>query len=657
MKAKIKKLYRIILLIALTPNIPIVAEEPETYTLPDIHVIAQRDHLSKLPERDLVERPFTESPGLETAITIIGRPEIEEMHPYSLVDAMVYVPGSWIETRGRKTKQFFSVRGQRYPYPGYLIDGAWFREFDEINYFLSAATFDRIEVLRSSSALLLGPGGLTGMINLMPRDYDFRETGVEGIYGTHEMYRANISHGSKGDGYNYALSVGQYHTDGPSGRNAEENMTNLYGRIKWDLNSKLTLSWTNFYLDGDREMETALPPATRALQTRRESFDPMKAYLSVAKLRHQQEDTQTTEFIINYGSKRFLGHRDANPDARENEYEYGASIIFSRELNSINILRVSVIYNRWQTPTGKRFYVGNPGDISTYSAAVVDDIDFGNLDLSLGYRFTREYVKEFGGFNIEGTAGNLFAVKVHDEWSDPLHTLNFGLSYAINDFSRLFGNISWGQLASEPGMLTADYKRPGSEDRIKIDLGFRQNIESFGDISLAGFYVHRYDAPLASDTTVSLDDIDYALYSSEDQKNYGIELEVRSKRFKNGLQIFINSTLMETERTQDGSWKEDKEIPEFILNGGITYIYKKLELAFYAKHVSEYENNRFLPNGSDPIDLGDYNDYTGQITYYHNIDTRIFMKMENMASTAYSTVAGYPHEGALFSMGFTKSFK
>jgi outer membrane receptor protein involved in Fe transport len=121
------------------------------------------------------------------------------MHPYSLVDAMAYVPGAWIETRGRKTKQFFSVRGQRYPYPGYLIDGAWFREFDEINYFLSAANFDRIEVLRSSSALLLGPGGLTGMINLIPRDFDFKETEIEGIYGTNDMYRANISHGNKRD--------------------------------------------------------------------------------------------------------------------------------------------------------------------------------------------------------------------------------------------------------------------------------------------------------------------------------------------------------------------------------------------------------------------------------------------------------------------------
>ena len=76
-----------------------------------------------LPERDLMARPYTESPGLEAATSVVGRKEIEDLHAYSVVDAMKYVPGAWTETRGRKVKSFYSVRGQRYPYPGYLIDG------------------------------------------------------------------------------------------------------------------------------------------------------------------------------------------------------------------------------------------------------------------------------------------------------------------------------------------------------------------------------------------------------------------------------------------------------------------------------------------------------------------------------------------------------
>jgi outer membrane cobalamin receptor len=114
---------------------------------------------------------------------------------------------------------------------------------------------------------------------------------------------------------------------------------------------------------------------------------------------------------------------------------------------------------------------------------------------------------------------------------------------------------------------------------------------------------------------------------------------------------------MKTKRTQDGAWQDDLEVPEFILNGGITYVYKKLELGLYAKHVGEYENTRFLPGGSDPAALGDFNDYTGQATYHYDTHTKIYMRVENMADTKYSTVAGYPHDGRMYSMGLVKTFK
>jgi hypothetical protein len=37
-----KKLYYLIILFVLIQSIPVIAEEAETYTLPDIHVIAQK---------------------------------------------------------------------------------------------------------------------------------------------------------------------------------------------------------------------------------------------------------------------------------------------------------------------------------------------------------------------------------------------------------------------------------------------------------------------------------------------------------------------------------------------------------------------------------------------------------------------------------------
>ena len=637
------------------PNVP---DESESHTLPEVTVTAPGDtDYTMLPERDLIERPFTESPGLETSTSVVGRKEIEQMHAYSVVDAMKYVPGAWTETRGRKVKSFFSVRGQRYPYPGYLIDGAWFREFHEIDYYLSAVNFDRIEVLRSSSALLLGPGSMTGMINLIPRDYEKKETHIDSLYGTHNTYRGSVTHGDIGNGFNYGVSAGYYHTDGSSGMNARENMTNLFARFQHQLTEDLTLTWTNFGLIGDRQLKLAEPPAQLTLQTRKDSFEPMNTYLTVIKLRHEPDDESSTELIGNYGGRRFDGHRVGSSDWLEEDYEYGGSLIHSRKLSPENTLRFNFLYNRWITPTGKRFYVGNPGDIRTYSGAIVDDHDFGRLNVSLGYRYTREHIKEFGGFNVEGQAGPLGDVNaIDDDWGGPLHTVNAGASYELTTDVSLFGNAAWGQLSTQPGLLTTDLEKPGDEDRYKFDLGVKKNFD-IAQVSVTGFFVRQDNAALVSRQKIlAPDGLEYALFEEGDRKNYGVELDVKTNRFENGLQLFFNATAMKTKRTVSGSWETDNEIPDFVIGGGASYLLGKFDLALFVKSVSHYENERFLPGGSPPAPLGDYVDLSLQLTYKHDKNTYFFIRSENITDDEYSTVPGYPHDGALFYVGLGKLF-
>jgi len=638
----------------------------ESHVLPELTVTSPGyfDYTT-LPERDLIERPFTESPGLETATSVVGRQDIEQMHAYSIVDALNYVPGAWTETRGRKVKSFFSVRGQRYPYPGYLIDGAWFREFHEINYYLSAANFDRIDVVRSSSALLLGPGGISGMVNLIPRSYDKRETQLESLYGTHNTFRGNITHGEATDSYNYGISAGYYHTDGSSNMNAGENMTNLYGRFECALADDVTFSWVNFGLFGDRELKLAESPASNNLQTREDSFDPMNSYLTVAKIRHEPDDGRATEVLGNYAGRRFDGHRSGSPDWLEEDYEYGTSVIHSQELTENNTLRLSGLFNRWVSPTGKRFYAGRPADIRTYSGMIADDHDFGRLDTSIGYRYTREHVEQFAGFNVEGTVprnSGLNSVGVDDDWGDPLHGINLGASYELTEDKSLFGNVAWGQLSPQPGFLDTNFQTPDNEDRYKFDLGLRKLLDDFGQVSVTGFYTRQNDAALiTSDTnktvTNPITGDEFALFENADRKNYGVEVEVRTNRFENGLQLFGNVTAMKTKRTYSGNWDTDKEIPDIVVGGGASYVVERLEFLVFAKHLSSYENERFLPNGSPPAPLGDFVDLGAQVTYRHDKNTEFFVRAENVTDDEYSTVPGYPHDGALFYAGFVKRFQ
>lgn len=644
-------------------------EQEKVYELPEVTVVGKEEsYFTTLPPRDLIKRPITESPGLETATSVIGRKEIQQLKAYSIVDAMKYVPGAWTESRGRKVKQFFSVRGQRYPYPGYTIDGAWFREFHETNYFLSAANVERIEIVRSSSAMLLGPGAMTGMINIIPRDYTEQETQIDTIFGSDNTYRTYLSHGNAGKDYSYALGAGYRHTDG-HWHNSRENMSNIFGRLSFKPTSELTLSLNSFVIFGDRELRLAEPPATSTLQTRRESFDPMTTFIFVGKARYEPSDRASTDVTVNYANRRFHGHRQASPpswtekpwsasDWLEHDYEYGINVIQSLRLSERNVLRLGGMFNRWESPTGKRFYVGRPGDLWTYSGVVVDEHDFGRLDLNLGYRVSRTYFDRFGGFNVEGSAAGLTSVLVDDEWEDPLHTITLGASYELTDELTLFGNYTWGQIAAAPGMLNAELQRPGIETRSKLDIGIKKKIERFGEVALTGFYVYQDDAALLSSQKVIVNGVDFGLYENGDRDNFGLELDIRSVRFENGLQFFFNATAMQTRRTKNGGWGKDREIPEIVLGGGAFYGFGDFELAVFANHVSDYENERFLPSPNPSAPLGDFTELNAQITYHFGKkkDRSVFFRVDNIGDKHYSTVNGYPDQGRRFMTGMSIKF-
>lgn len=85
---------------------------------------------------DKTKAAYIEPMSLSSTITVINESDIKNQSAKSLIEAMKYVPGSLTETRGRKVKQFYSVRGQTYPYPEFAINGVWQREFGETSYIL-----------------------------------------------------------------------------------------------------------------------------------------------------------------------------------------------------------------------------------------------------------------------------------------------------------------------------------------------------------------------------------------------------------------------------------------------------------------------------------------------------------------------------------------
>lgn len=646
---------------------PITRGADQPTQLPGMVVTGQRDAVeqgansifSALPLRDLLKQPLTESPGLDPATSIIGAHELRWLNTPLLLDAMQYVPGAWTESRGRKEKQLYSVRGQRYPYPDFLIDGAWFRSFTETAYHFSAANLGQIQALRSSAGLLLTPESLGGAINLQPREYVAPQLQVDASFGSNLTTRNHVNYGNGGGRFGYAVGAGYYHTDGQADRNGAENVYDWFGRVQGKPADAVTLSLTAFGLYGDRQLETALPPATAATRSRVEAFDPFRNHVVVGKARLQTSDIAVTEVIANFAHREYTFR--SNPPAAptmERDWEYGLRLTQTLQPAPANTLRFSGLFSHWECPTGKRFFWPRPADLWTYTAGVVDEQVLGRWVLNAGYRLSRTYFSEFGGYAIEGAPGRLQTVRTTDTWEDPLHTLSAGASMTLSDRATLFGNVTWGQVAAPLSALTPSLARPEIETRTKLDLGFRGTWPAYGEVVVTAFGVNQDDATLyANDTRTGPDGQPVALVRNGRVRSYGLEFDTRTRRFNRGTQLFLNAVVMRTEVAEAGGWSRDREVPQIIMGGGLSQAWGDWELSLLAKHVGPYENDRFATPGI-PLELADFVNLSANLARWFGPARRskAYIGADNLRDDEYSTVNGYPSPGLTLSGGVSLIF-
>ncbi|MBN2289825.1 MAG: TonB-dependent receptor plug domain-containing protein, partial [Candidatus Glassbacteria bacterium] len=614
--------------------------------------------------RDPVARPKIEPAGLEPAASVVEQQEIVRQGAKTVVDALEYVPGAWVETRGRKVKQFFSIRGQKYPYPDYALDGAWQREFHETPYFFPSEDVERIEVMRSSAALLTGLSGLAGVVNIVPRIYREPETAVQLEYGSFNTYRLNLTHGGMARDVSYALSLGAPHTDGPEGRYAGEGMTHFRGSAYWSPDGKWSVSAHLLHLRGYRQLAQALPPAVERLQQALEEFDPYRTTLFSLKTFYRPNEKASTEMIVNYSGRdhTFISESTQPPQSTvEKDYEWSTNLTQSLVLHHDNVLRVGALYNHWVAPNGKRFYTGRRCDLETYSAVVVDEHSFGRLSLDAGLRWARTYINRYGAFNIDGSAKGLENVApVSDRWEPPELTASLGASLGLSHGISLHFNLSSGNIKPARGNLDVDLREPETERRTKLDLGVQADRAGLGKLTVAGFLTDRRDAIVLSGLTETVGGRVLELYLNRDQDQIGIEVDARSAPLADMVQVFMNFLAMRNRAEQDGKMVRDLELPRFIAGGGLYAEKGQLDLNLLWKYVSSYESTRFA-EGKPPLPqpLGGYHTLglTAGWTFGTRPRTRLYLEVANLADNQFSTVVGYPDYGRRLTVGLRSSIK
>ena len=603
-------------------------------------------------QRNVFQTPTVESPALAVAISVIDTNDLARQNPRTLTDALNYSAGALTETRGRKVKQFTSFRGQRYPYPDYAIGGTWLPEFHELPYFFPVAQLERIEVIRSSAALLVGLSGLAGVINVIPKPWDATGNYVELEYGSYNSVRGYAASGLRTPGGGVAAGVGYYGTDGPNDMNARERLGTLSAMGSWDCGEYVSVEANVFHISGMRELRRAEAPAAGRFRNTEEKYDPFAAWIVTVRGICRETETASTELMAHFAdrSHEFKSTTGGAPGSTdERDYEYGASLIQAFSPIENNVLRVGALYSHWIAPDGKRFYAGRRTELHTVSGVAVAEHEFGPLHADAGVRYSQTYLDEYGAFNIEGSSRGLTRVApVQNEWDEPVLRGNIGVKYQACREAALHLNVGGGVIEPRTGTLDVRLETPERETRINVDAGLTVECGTFGRVTLGGFYVERDEAILLSGSiSTNADGRIMELYENRDLRQFGVEIDARTIEFAGIAGVFANATVMASEVKQGGSFETFKELPDVIVSAGVYSRVGPVDINLFGKYVSEFENDRFAADGL-AHDLGDFVELnaTAGVTVGSRRRARIYASVENLTDEEYSTVVGYPDFGA-----------
>jgi iron complex outermembrane receptor protein len=602
-------------------------------------------------------------------ITRINAAEIEKMGATTLVDALRYVPGGWTENRGRKTKQFFAVRGQKYPYPDYSINGVWQKEFEETGYFLTALDIESVELVRSGNALVKGLSGLTGVIDVKTKKPSKESFSLTAKYGELNTHLSHLQYGNKIKGIWFTASASLFGTSGIPGRKGKEQIANFHGDIDWELSPTLKLSAGATSIRGLREFVNIVEPGAQNIMSREEKFDPVRTLLTYAKVNHTGSRGSLSELQVNMSLRdavvvSYSIPQDKTTVTPEKDWEYGFNFLHSRPLTSTNKLRFGALYNHWVAPEGKRYYTGRPCDVHTWSGVITDEQKAGKFLVDAGVRFISGYIVEFGGFGIEGSATGFQQVApITDQMAPPEWQAVGGLSFLPSGQASLHYNFAGGTIAPRKGSILGSGETPDTEGRFQHDLGLRLISPNQDEITLSGFFTQRNNAIDYSGKSLAAENGTVVeLYENLDKQSYGVEMSARVNVRKLHSSLFANGLWMKGKKESEGSMVRDGQLPELILNGGIAFQHAGFDASFYANYTGKYTNNRFVnpawvkTNGDFP--LGDFLalDLTAGYTFTGKLHKRVFMEVRNLLDKKYMTVAGYPEPGRIFSSGFKLYF-
>jgi outer membrane receptor protein involved in Fe transport len=198
---------------------------------------------------------------------------------------------------------------------------------------------------------------------------------------------------------------------------------------------------------------------------------------------------------------------------------------------------------------------------------------------------------------------------------------------------------------------------PKREERFVADLGFRFSNPRLGTGTVSAFFVQRKNGINLSGEVRTVNGRPMELYENRDEDSKGVEVDLRSRRLRNTVQVFVNVTAMSARIEAGNGMQRDQEIPRAMAGGGVSASKWGFDLNLFWRFLSSYESLRFA-EPDVPRRLGGFNNIDLMLARRVGArrQTRIYAEVWNVADKAYSTVVGYPDYGRRAMIGLEHGF-
>lgn len=475
------------------------------------------------------------------SVQTFTRDDIKNMPVRNAYEVLDMAAGVFLQTQGRKAPNMLSMRAGSNL--GIILDGALIPSASapKILASLPISSIEKIEVVRDSSALNLGPlsapiGAMTdnrteGFVIISTRSALNQKNDVTASTDDRQLAQIGVSHAlnlGKGSGVRATINHEQ--------RNEFEGNNKGYDRnAGYFRGSHTTKSyWFDvnvFRASGRADLQRSTPGTS--MVNDKWSYDPADLSMISIQGGKQWSAVQTTSVRASHTSSdaQLDKYSWANPKAysAENTKENFTSLDLNHAMRlGDHRLRVGFNWLEWKNPTGMLHWAGIPVSEHTRSFYVQDELTLGNWSFDGGVRVDNRNLNQSWD-----QIGNK-KIPFNDRALDALYAGSLGVAYRASKEGRYTGRLLYTQQAPV-GIVTSNNQALPTESRLRYELGWQQawmpalttRVTAFLDqLTDAAYVSGQINDPVNPTQKMNV-------YSASSRDNRGLELmtEGRSKHW------------------------------------------------------------------------------------------------------------------------------